>query len=84
MAVYTSDLHNYHKAMGKAGVVFPATKAEIIDALGDLQVQVDFDTFVPASSLVERILIENYENAAAFYNAYMAAATLSLKKALNY
>ncbi|MGE4353218.1 MAG: hypothetical protein AB7D36_03925 [Oscillospiraceae bacterium] len=84
MAVYTSDIHNFHKAMAKAGIVFPATKAEIIRALGDQKVQVDFDAFVPAASLVERIIPDTYENAAAFYNAYFAAAMVALKKTINY
>ena len=31
MAVYTSEAHNLIKAMGKAGITFPATKAELLE-----------------------------------------------------
>lgn len=84
MAVYTSGLHNFHKAMGKAGVVFPMSKADIIKALGDLQVQVSADSFVSAASLVEPMVPTDYENGAAFYNAFVAASNVALKEAINY
>jgi hypothetical protein len=84
MAVYTADLHNFHKALGKAGVVFPATKAEIIEALGDTQIQIDFDAFVKASSNVRRLPIDSFPNAAAFYNCYIASGMEALKKSINY
>lgn len=84
MTVYTSGLHNFHKAMGKAGIVFPMSKSDIIKALDGLQVQVGFDSFVAATSLVEGMIPENYENAAAFYNAYIAASMVVLKDTINY
>lgn len=84
MAVYTSGVHNFHKAMAKAGIVFPISKAEIIKALEGLEVQVDFETFIPAVSMVERMKPESFENAAAFYNAYTAAAMVDLKESIHY
>jgi len=84
MAVYTSDVHNFHKALAKSNVLFPAAKAEIMEALGDKEIQIGFDEFVPAASLVERMIPESYENAAAFYNAFVAAAMAALKKEIHY
>ncbi|MDR1604463.1 MAG: hypothetical protein LBS10_06695 [Gracilibacteraceae bacterium] len=84
MAVYTSDLHNFHKALSKAGVVFPATKGEILKALGDARIQVDFDSFIRAAGNVERMPVESYPNAAAFYNSYIASGFEALKKTIGY
>jgi hypothetical protein len=84
MAVYTSDLHNFHKALSKSGVVFPSTKAKIIGALGDARIQVDFDTFIRAADNVERMPVESFPNAASFYNSYIASGMEALKKTIGY
>jgi hypothetical protein len=84
MAVYTSDLHNFHKSLAKSGVVFPATKAEIIEALGDVKIQVDHDSFIEAAENVKRMPIDDFPNAAAFYSSYMASGMEALKKTIKY
>jgi hypothetical protein len=84
MANYTSDLHNFHKALAKAGVVFPATKEEIVRALGDTKIQVDFDTFIKAADNVARMPVTSFPNAAAFYNCYIASGMEEMKKSINY
>lgn len=51
MAVYTSEAHNLIKAMGKAGITFPATKAELLEKFGDMTIKVDFDKEAKISDL---------------------------------
>lgn len=53
MAVYTSEAHNLIKAMGKAGITFPATKAELLEKFGDMTIKVDFDKEAKISDTVK-------------------------------
>ena len=65
--------HFMVKAVRKAGITFPISKKECLEKAGDLTVRVDFDRTVPLHSVLERMVPENYDCGAAFYNAYMAA-----------
>lgn len=82
MAAFGADLHYMVKAMGKAGVTFPASKSEIVSKLNGFTVKIDYEKEVSAASLVEPMVPDEYPNADAFYNAYIAASLQTAKKNL--
>lgn len=84
MAVYTSEGHNLIKAMGRLGITFPATKAELLEKFGDTAIKVDFDKEAKISDTVKKMVPEEYENACAFRTAYIAAQMQALKKELKF
>ena len=69
---YRSDVHNLVKAVQKAEILFPCTLEEVNEKLTGLQIQVDFDEFVPAESFLEKVEMGYFENAFVFYNALFA------------
>ena len=71
--------HFMIKAVRKAGIVFPITKAEAVARAGDAQVRVDFDKYVSLASIIEAFVPEKYPNAESFYCAYIAAQMKQLK-----
>ena len=52
---FTYGPHLMVKAMRKAGINFPATKAECIKKAGDAMVQVDFDTYRPLADVIAEL-----------------------------
>ena len=84
MAVYTSEAHNLIKAMGKAGITFPATKAELLEKFGDMTIKVDFDKEAKIPDTVKEMVPEDYSCACAFRNAYISAQMQALKKELKF
>ena len=81
---FTMEPHFMMKAVTKAGIVFPISKADAISKAGDIEVKVDFDKYVTLKSILERMVPDYYDNATFFYNAYMAAQTKELKKQFGY
>ena len=81
---FTCEPHFMMKAVTKAGISFPISKADALAKAGDLEVKVDFDKYVTLRSILERMVPEYYDNATFFYSAYMAAQTKELKKQFHY
>ena len=80
----TAEPHFMMKAVSKAGIIFPVSKAECIEKAGDIQVKVDFDAYEPLAFILERMAPEFFENASHFYNAYMSAQTERLARSYGY
>ena len=70
--------------MGKAGITFPATKAELLEKFGDMTIKVDFDKEAKISDTVKEMVPEDYSCACAFRNAYISAQMQALKKELKF
>lgn len=81
---FTSEPHFMMKAVAKAGIFFPISKADCIAKAGEIQVKVDFDRYVPLRSILERMAPEHFDNASHFYNAYMSAQTQQLAEEYGY
>ena len=77
-------VHFVVKAVRKAGIVFPITKAEAIAKAGDIQVRVDFDKYTSLASIIEAFGPQEYPNAESFYCAYEAAQMKQLKIDIGY
>ena len=77
-------VHFVVKAMRKAGIVFPITKAEALAKAGDIQVRVDFDKYASLYSIIDACVPEEYPNAESFYCAYEAAQMKQLKADIGY
>ena len=75
---FCSGNHVFWKAVSKAGVLFPTTKKEIIEKLGDVEVQVSDDTFVKAASIVNNLPIDSFENGSEFWCAVTSAQFLNI------
>lgn len=70
---YRADVHNFIKAMDKAGIVFPTTKAEMMKKFGDMQIQIDYDNkCIPAKAFIEKMVKEDFDCASSFYDAMFA------------
>ena len=72
-AYFDSAPHFMVKAVRKAGIRFPISKAECLEKAGELTVKVDFDRTVPLRVILESMVPDFYENGASFYNAYVSA-----------
>ena len=77
-------VHFVVKAVRKAGIVFPITKAEALAKAGDIQVRVDFDKYASLYSIIEAFGPQEYPNAESFYCAYEAAQMKQLKIDIGY
>ena len=73
--LFTTEAHYMFKAVAKAGIFFPMSKADCIIKAGDLQVKVDWDKFIPLKDIIESMKPEFFDNASHFYNAYLCART---------
>lgn len=69
---YRCDVHNLVKAVQRAEIMFPCTLEEVKEKLTGMQIQVDFDEFVPGESFLEKVEMKEFENAFVFYNALFA------------
>lgn len=78
-ANFTMEPHYMMKAVAKAGIAFPISKADALTRAGVLEVRADYDKVVTLASILERMVPDFYENASVFYNAYMSAQTTALK-----
>ena len=67
---FVLETHQVYKAVRKAGIGFPCTKAECVAKAGDLMIKTDPEHSVPMREILERMPLERYENGAAFYSAY--------------
>ncbi|MDR1916233.1 MAG: hypothetical protein LBQ58_06645 [Synergistaceae bacterium] len=65
--------HLFIKAIGRAGVQFPASKHEISALLGGTELKLSDNHVVRASSLVDAIGPDYFDNGAAFFCAYHSA-----------
>ena len=81
---FTYGPHLMIKAMRKAGITFPASKAECMEKAGDALVQVDFDTFRPLRDVIAEVDPDHFVNNEAFYCAWMCTCTKALKKQTGY
>lgn len=72
--------HLFMKAMNSAGVLFPASKKEIINKLGDVVVQIGEDRFELAAEIVKKIEVEEFPCGSAFWCAYTAAVMQEAKE----
>lgn len=68
---YMAGQHHFHKAI--AEIEWPCSKEEFIQKVGHKEVPVDWNQKKTIKELVEKIEIEYFENAAAFYNAWFAS-----------
>jgi hypothetical protein len=65
--------HLFIKALAKAGVQFPISKAEIKTKLGDITLRLSETNKIKAASLVEGIKPDYFDNGASFFCAYHSA-----------
>lgn len=72
LCAYRADCHLFIKAMNKANITFPTTKSEIIEKLGNIEVQYDYDKFAPAKAFIEKLYLEEFDNALFFWEAMLA------------
>ena len=72
---FTMGAHLLIKAVRKAGLTFPITKAEAMKRAEGITVRVDFDKTVPLSSLFAACGPDEFENVPALYNALISAPT---------
>lgn len=73
--LFTTEAHYMFKAVAKAGIYFPISKADAIAKAGDLQVKVDWDKYLSLKEILESMKPDFYDNASHFYNAYLCART---------
>jgi len=66
---YRSDVHNFVKVLQKAEIMFPCSKDDIVAKIKGIEVQVDFNEFIPATSFIESVEMQEFVNAFIFYNA---------------
>ena len=69
--VYMAGQHHFHKAIKE--ITWPCSKDEFILRVGHKEVPVDWNEKKTIRELVEKIEVNNFENAAAFYNAWFAS-----------
>ena len=50
---FTTEAHYMFKAVAKAGIFFPMSKADCIAKAGDLQVKVDWDKYLSLREILE-------------------------------
>lgn len=79
---FCAGTHLFLKALEKAGVSFPTTKAEVMEKLGDTVVQVGEDEFAPAAGIVEKFATDEYPNGSAFWCAYTASCYMEAKESM--
>jgi hypothetical protein len=72
--VYKFELHNLVKAMGRNHIVFPISKNELLERIGGVDIQTDFDKKTPLNKIIELFDFEEFESAAIFYQCYTAIA----------
>lgn len=78
---FTFGPHLMVKAVRRAGIRFPASKADCMEKAGDALVQVDFDTFRPLRDVIAGLSPDYFVNNEAFYSAWVSANTkAALKK----
>jgi|GEM_PF-3380852 hypothetical protein len=71
-----SKLHLFVKALDAAGVTFPTDKQEVIDMLGNAEVQVAENEFVKAADMVKKFPVSEYPTGMAFMCAYYASIAM--------
>jgi len=72
---FTIGTHLLIKAVRKAGLTYPITKAEAMKRAEGICVRVDFDKTAPLTALISSCVPDTFENVAAFYNALISAQT---------
>lgn len=73
--LFTTEAHYMFKAVAKAGIFFPISKADCIAKAGDLKVKVDWDKYLTLKEILESMKPDFYDNASHFYNAYLCVRT---------
>lgn len=68
---YPGLFHFIHKRM--ANISFPASKQQLLAAVGTAPVNVDWEKKVPLSVFIDPIKVEEFSCAADFYCALIAA-----------
>lgn len=68
--VFLAKRHFVVKALEKAGIEFPISKAEALEKGKNVMVKTDFDSETPLASIIGELEPPGYENAAAFFCAY--------------
>lgn len=63
----------FFKALDRAGVQFPTTKAEILAKVGDTEIQVADDTYAKVADLVSALAISEFPNGSALSCSYYAS-----------
>ena len=81
---FTWGPHYMVKAVRKAGITFPTTKAECVAKAGNITVQTDFDTFRPLADVIAELDPDQFVNNEAFYCAWMCTCTKALIKQTGY
>lgn len=72
---FTIGTHLLIKAVRKAGLTYPITKAEAMKRAEGITARVDFDKTAPLTALISACRPDTFENVAAFYNALISAQT---------
>ena len=70
---YSAANHNMVKALANAGIKFPVSKKELIDKVGSVQVQIDFDKKITIEEYCKDIKIGDFENKCQFFTALIGS-----------
>ena len=81
---FTIGAHLLVKAVRKAALTYPITRAEAIERAGDLTVRVDFEKIVPLADLIAACGPNSFENVSALYNAILSAQTRAVAQEKGY
>lgn len=81
---FTIGAHLLVKAVRKAGLTYPITKAEAMKRAEGLTVRVDFDQTVPLADLFAACGPDTFENVSALYNAVLSAQTRAVAEEKGY
>ena len=66
-------LATHYVVIAMRPITFPATKAQIIEKVGDELIRTSSDGFTPLRELVEKIPLDRFRCAAEFYCAFNAS-----------
>jgi hypothetical protein len=71
--VFMGGTHELVKVMAEGKIQFPISREDIISRAGSLKTRVEQDKYIPLRDIIQKIEMEYFDCAAAFYNAYAAS-----------
>ena len=71
MAFFATQ-HLFVRAISEAGIIFPASKDDLIKQFGDITYQEEQGVEIPAADTVRELPLDYYHNGSEFWNAYSA------------
>lgn len=75
---FTLGTHYFAKGCQKAGISFPCSKKDAILRARNIKIRTDFEKYESLASVIKTFEPDYFENADAFYAAYVRAGTKEL------